>query len=178
MNTLIVILTALLLIAAWYDLRSFRIPNILVLLGLAASILINCIFPEEMGGLGLTSSFAGLIIGFLIIFPLYLLHAMGAGDIKLMAMVGAFVGPVPMIQIALYVAIAGGVLALIVLFSKSMLFKPLNHNKLIPFHSQLSTTAGNLDCISTNKAISRKNIKIPYGVAIAAGTYFYLITNL
>lgn len=178
MNTLIIILTALLLIAAWYDLRSFRIPNILVLLGLVTSILINCVFPEEMGGLGLASTFAGMIIGFVIIFPLYLLRAMGAGDIKLMAMVGAFVGPMPMVQIALYVAIAGGVLALIILLSKSRLFKRFNQNKLMTSYLQLSTAAGNLDYVSTNKVISRKNIKIPYGVAIAAGTYFYLISNL
>ena len=46
--------------------------------------------------------------------PLYLLRAMGAGDVKLMAMVGVFVGPLGALSVALLTFVAGGVLALAV----------------------------------------------------------------
>ena len=173
----IVILVGLLLLASYRDICEYRISNKLILFGLAVGISLNVILPQEIGGLGFQLALAGAGVGVIVFLPMYLIHAMGAGDIKLMAMVGAFVGPSPMLQIALYVAIAGGLLALIVLISKSKLIKPIHNYKLMLMRNQLSTTAGNLDTISTSKVFSKTKARLPYGVAIAAGTFFYLITN-
>src|SRR2546425_3492211 len=77
--------------AAIYDLRFRRIPNWLVLLGLVFGLGMNTyLFHWE----GLRRAGLGLGLAFLVYFPLHLLRAMGAGDVKLMAAVGSIVGPV------------------------------------------------------------------------------------
>ena len=174
----LIVLIGLLSLAAYRDISEYRISNKLILSGLIAGISLNALLPQEIGGLGFLPALTGVGVGLIIFLPLYLIRAMGAGDIKLMAMVGAFVGPTPMLQIMLYVAIAGGILALVFLLSKSKLIKLAYCYRHMLFHNQLNTNVGNLDSISTSKVISKTNAKLPYGVAIAAGTFFYLITNI
>ena len=85
------LLTGLLLIAAVSDYRTRRIPNELVLAGAAAGLLGNTLFstlPLD----GFVTALQGLATGLAAFLPLYLLRLMGAGDVKLMAMVGAFLG--------------------------------------------------------------------------------------
>ncbi len=95
--------TLLLLTAAALDIRDRRIPNVLtgagVLVGLAFGIL-------EAHGLPL-SALAGMALGLGIGFPLFALGALGAGDAKLLAAVGAFLGPTGLVLTALYGGIAG-----------------------------------------------------------------------
>ena len=65
---------------------------------------------RRVAGLGLPDGAAGgLLLGFAIMLPLYVLHAMGAGDVKLMAMVGAFLGLDETLQAVLCAFIVGGV---------------------------------------------------------------------
>lgn len=54
----------------------------------------------------------GGIVGLLVFMPLYVVSAMGAGDIKLMAVVGTFLGVKGVLLSALFTALAGGLLAL------------------------------------------------------------------
>ncbi len=68
--------------------------------GAGLGLLLNSVLPEGYGfvsslpgALGLWKALAGLGLGLLIMLPLYMLRALGAGDVKLMAMVGAFLGP-------------------------------------------------------------------------------------
>ena len=76
--------------AAWIDLRSGRIPNALSLAGAMLGLIIHL----ELGGLGgLLHSLAGLGLGLALMLPGYLVRSTGAGDVKLMAAVGALLGP-------------------------------------------------------------------------------------
>src|ERR1700691_2392518 len=78
------------LAASVTDIRSRRIPNWLTLSGVTAGLVLHGI----VGGVaGLKSSFAGMLLGFGAYLAPYCLRAMGAGDVKLMAAVGAIVGP-------------------------------------------------------------------------------------
>src|SRR5687768_11743315 len=82
-------LLALLGSAMWCDIRTRRIPNKLVLVGLATSFV-----AQGLRGLdGTQAWFLGTLAGFGLLLPLYVIRAMGAGDVKLMAMVGSFLGP-------------------------------------------------------------------------------------
>lgn len=174
MHSLIIgALLILLLIAAWQDIRYYRIPNTLVFSGAVTGLLLHTLLPQHMGGLGLLTSLAGLGIGLVVLLPLYLLRAMGAGDIKLMAMIGAFVGPASMLIITVYVLLAGGVLALSIVLLRGKLSKLVDNLKLM-FMLRLrgSSTAS----LSTAKALPQSAGKLPYGVAIAAGTLAYLAT--
>jgi prepilin peptidase CpaA len=79
-------LIVLLCAAAWHDAKSFRIPNAIIVTGVALGIALNSFVPD---GLGFTSAALGMLAGLVGLFPLYLLRIWGAGDVKLMAVVGA-----------------------------------------------------------------------------------------
>jgi prepilin peptidase CpaA len=90
------------------DLRSARIPNVLTFGAVLTGLLFHALAPA---GSGLTAALLGLVTGLLVFFPFFALRAMGAGDVKLMAALGTWLGWYSAIQIALYGAVAGGVLA-------------------------------------------------------------------
>ncbi|MEG0884092.1 MAG: prepilin peptidase, partial [Janthinobacterium sp.] len=79
--------------AVWHDMRSRRIPNGLVFGGALAALLLHAVLTPGAGGLGLPAALGGLALGLALLLPMYMLRALGAGDVKLMAMVGAFIGP-------------------------------------------------------------------------------------
>lgn len=113
----LIVLTALVT-----DVRQQRISNILIVLALVAGVLANVLGPEAFkrsaglftyapGALGLKGALFGALSGLAIFLPLYALRAMGAGDVKLMAAIGSFVGPATLVNLALCVLLMGGVLA-------------------------------------------------------------------
>ena len=91
------------------DLRSRRIPNVLTfgaaLCGIAAAALVD-------GTAGATTSATGWLVGIAIFFPFFALGGLGAGDVKLLGAIGAWVGPSIVIRVGLYSAVAGGVFAI------------------------------------------------------------------
>src|SRR5262245_3967541 len=91
------------------DLRSRRIPNALTfpaaLCGVAAAALVD-------GMSGATTSATGWLVGIAIFFPFFALGGLGAGDVKLLGAIGAWLGPSIVIRVALYSAVAGGVFAI------------------------------------------------------------------
>jgi prepilin peptidase CpaA len=96
-------------VACVTDLRSRRIPNWLTLSGAAAA------FGFYLAGHGLSGlgwSAGGWAVGLAVFLPFFLLRGIGGGDVKLVAALGAWVGPVGAIWVGLYAAIAGGPLAL------------------------------------------------------------------
>ncbi|SFM22523.1 A24 family peptidase [Nitrosomonas communis] len=166
-------LIILLLIAAWQDIRYYRIPNILVFPGAIIGVLLNTLLPQEMGAFGLLTSLAGLGVGLVVLLPLYLLRAMGAGDIKLMAMIGTFVGSTSMLIITLYILLAGGVLALGVALLRGRLSRLLENLKIMLL---IRIAGSSMVSISASETFPESTGKLPYGVAITAGTLFYLAT--
>ncbi len=101
-------LVALLIGAAWIDVLQHRIPNILVFSGAALALLM-----AHLPGGSVTHCIAGIAVGMAMGLPLYWLRAMGAGDVKLMGMVGAFLGAGDMFAAALVIFVVGGVLGLV-----------------------------------------------------------------
>ena len=83
-------------------------PNALTF-GAAAVALAFAVADGGAGGLGW--SVAGWAVGLLLFLPLFALRAMGGGDVKLLAAFGAWLGPALVCWVAVYGAIAGGVLA-------------------------------------------------------------------
>src|SRR4051794_39043696 len=105
------LLLALVLGAAVYDVRYRRIPNWLTVLGAAAGIAMNTFLYQGLPGL--VFAMKGLLLAFTVYLVLYALHAMGAGDVKLMAAVGAIVGWENWFGIFIVTAVVGGIMALI-----------------------------------------------------------------
>jgi prepilin peptidase CpaA len=99
------------LLACVTDVRSRRIPNSLTFGAAGAALLFHLLID---GPAGIAIAVAGWATGLMLFLPFFLLRGMGAGDVKLLAALGAWLGPFQVIWLALFAAIAGGVLALVV----------------------------------------------------------------
>jgi prepilin peptidase CpaA len=87
--------------------RSYRIPNWLTGFGLLAGLLLsvwNVRHPMQ----ALMLAFGGVALGLFALLPLYLIRVLGAGDVKLMAMVGAFLGLPGTLHALALVLVTGG----------------------------------------------------------------------
>jgi len=171
-------LAVLLPAIARVDVRSHRIPNKLVLIGVVLGVVLNGLLPEGFGfnsaipgGLGWLGALKGLGVGLAVMLPLYWLKAMGAGDVKLMAMVGAFLGPDDVLGVVLATFIGGGVMALSVALWARQIGALVQNLKLMMTGSVVNMSAGQLPLVD---AIPVSVGKLPYAVAIAAGTFGFL----
>jgi prepilin peptidase CpaA len=167
-----IILLVLVLIAGVTDIKTRRIPNWLVLAGLCIGIALNSLL-FEWAGLKLSLSGAGL--AFAVYFVFYLLRAMGAGDVKLMAAIGALAGPKSWLLIFFFTAIAGGVVALVLLLAKGR-FKRTLLNVGIMLH-QLSRLQAPYQATEELDVRSGKALRLPHGATIALGTMAYMAAD-
>ena len=87
--TLVVSISLLGVTASYSDLRARRIPNALIVIGLIAGVLYHLWLQ---GFTGISYSLAGSVTGLALFVPFYLLKAMGAGDVKLLAAMGSWLG--------------------------------------------------------------------------------------
>ncbi|MCE8012120.1 A24 family peptidase [Billgrantia desiderata] len=99
----------LVIIAAIKDVRFYRIPNTLILAGAAVGFLLQ---GWAAGAGGVLAATYGLVVGLAILLPGYLMGFTGAGDAKLMAAIGSFLGPFGVLQTALISIFVGGLIAM------------------------------------------------------------------
>jgi len=99
---------SLLVLAAVSDIRERRVPNWLNLLVLLTGLLLARGWPVSTGDIG--RGLAGIGVGLALWFPMYLLRLVGAGDVKLVAASGAWLGSIGVMSASLFTALAGGVL--------------------------------------------------------------------
>lgn len=163
-----VLLILMLLVACAYDFRQQRIPNWLVFAGIATAMLLQ---TAILGWRGLGQSLIGLAVGNCILLPFYLLKVhghrlMGAGDVKLMAAVGAFLGPFNTLFAAGLTLAVGTVAGLAYLFWKGLLKEFLQRNWLT-LKTLLLTHRWVYQPPSEAQV---RELRFPYAMAIAAGT--------
>lgn len=164
-------LTVLLIAAAIVDLRTHRIPNRLVLAGAAFGLIYTTLVPPVIHAT-IMFPILGLITGFVLFLPLYLLRVMGAGDVKLLAMAGTFLGPLDTLFCGLAAMIAGGVLSILWAIRQGTALRLLqNIASFLP--AGLGAFAGVPSGLRLTPATSVG--KLPYAVAIALGTVTYLL---
>jgi len=119
------------LIACVTDIKARRIPNVLTL-GAAATALV---YHTVLGGVdGFQAASLGWLAGAAAFMPFFLLGGMGAGDVKLLAALGAWMGPAGAMWVALYASLAGGAIAIVVALGSGYLRAALaNVRGLITF---------------------------------------------
>lgn len=157
------ILLIMLVAASCIDLRTHRIPNLLTLSGALLGIGVN-ISATGLPGLG--HSVLGLLLGFGLLLPFYVMRAMGAGDVKLMAAVGSFLGPALTLQAVLYTFLVGGLLAMVAMIRADGLRETASRygfglRHLLTTRRWLGQRPGTAEA---------PRLKFPYALAIAMGT--------
>jgi len=173
------LLGALLLTAVWHDVKSHRIPNTIVFAGIALALLFQV-------GVVTTSAYTwiafplvgaflqwlgGLSVGLCALLPLYVLRGAAAGDAKLMARVGAFLGPVHAFGAVLSTFVVGAVLAILIAVKAGVFYRMLRNIKVILFGAAAKLAA--VDGPEFN-AHTDTSAKVPYALAIALGTAGWL----
>jgi prepilin peptidase CpaA len=144
--------------AAREDLIKNRIPNAITAAGAVAGVVLAYI---AAGKSGLTDALGGALVGLAIFLPFYLLRGMGAGDVKLMAAAGAFVGTGGAFWAAALALIAGGTLALAIIARR--LFA-----RQRAWQASATTDASRSLKLATQVSIARKE-RCPYAVPIGVG---------
>ena len=162
------IVSIILVEAAVIDGLKLRVPNWLT-------------FHLVLGGLGFgawsqgVSGFlwatAGMVVGLATLLPLYSIGGMGAGDVKLMAGVGAWMGPLVTLWAFVTSAVVGGVMALaMVAWSGEFVrhwvqFQAIGHEIL---------TVRNPEKLAASAAARKPTMKLlPYGIPLAVGSIAY-----
>ena len=156
-----VALSVLMLLAAYFDVRSRRIPNALTISGFAVAIVLRFIAGPGAGIDGLT----GAILAFVLCLPFFVLGVLGGGDAKLLMAVGAFMGPRDLLVAMLVIASLGGIIAAGDAMRKGILLPVLFNCGSILKHWATLGRRGSNRSLTTAGALA-----IPYGVAIAMGS--------
>jgi prepilin peptidase CpaA len=135
-------------VAAVADVWTRRIPNWLTFGTLILGVLLNTWLHAFEGAL---AALAGAALGLALLLPFYALGMIGAGDVKLLAALGALIGPQALVSVAVYGAIAGGLMSVVILGLNGRLLGSLN------------------SMLVRRQLPSRSGATAPYAVAIAAG---------
>ncbi|MBC5637339.1 prepilin peptidase [Ornithinibacillus sp. BX22] len=166
------ILFLYLIIAFVIDVRFHKIPNWLS----AGAMLIGILYHLVMGGIdGLIFSFLGLLVAGGIFLLLYVFKALGAGDVKLFAGIGAIVGVQMVLYMMMYSIIVAGIIAIIILlFTKTFLQKMTS--ALFAFVGSIISK----DLRSLEEFKTTKSTRFPFMYAVIPAvimTYYYVFTT-
>jgi len=159
----------LVICAGLMDLKSRRIPNWLVLAGLATGVILNGYFS---GAAGIASAVFGAMVGAALFMGIYLAGGMGAGDVKLLAAVGAIVGPASLVIVFVLTGLLGGLVAMIVLLFRG------NVSTVFARTIHLAGRWMQFDWPAIARMSDRRRsgaLSLPYGAAVASGTLLFLI---
>jgi len=154
---------ALTLSAALLDWRSRRIPNWLTVPGLLIGVGTHSMLT---GWHGTLFALEGAVLALVLLIPLVLLRALGAGDWKQMGAVGAFLGPILFLFVLLGSIFASGIMAVVQVLRVGRVMETLrNMVTLVKGFFAFG--------LKKNPQISLDNprlLKLPFGVAVAAAT--------
>jgi prepilin peptidase CpaA len=153
-------LAVVLALATWFDISQKRIPNWLTVGGVVAALALRGFIGVEALGAGLLGGALGLSLGLL----LFAVGAMGAGDGKLLATVGACLGFGGLVQALPLIGLAGGLLALVESVRTGTIIPTLIRFRELMLHMVSFGRVGERRTLAMTGAVT-----VSYGVAIAAG---------
>lgn len=163
-------LVLLLAAATGFDFASGRIPNRVTLTGAAAGVGL-ALLP---GGIGIGEAAGGLGVGLAMFLPTYFFRGMGAGDVKLMAAAGAFLGPSGALVAALYAYVLGGLLTVAYAWRARALTRLFLNLRLFAYASAARIAGGSAPSADD---LPLTQLRAPYALAIAAGVLLQVVTR-
>ena len=164
----------LLVLLAWaaaIDARSRRIPNWITLgllvSGLARAIVFhNAISPGQ--------ALLGMLVGLSVPVILYCISAMGAGDVKLLAAIGAWLGPGPVFVVLIVETLAGLVIVVVQSILQRNTTALVRNSALVAINLASAGETGLESAIERGKAVGSISRPLPYAVPVLIATIVVL----
>lgn len=151
--------------ASWIDYKHRRVPNWLnaaiAAVGFAAQV-------YYFGFQGVWAGLGGALVGFATLIVPWLMHGMGAGDVKLMTAIGIWLGPWLTFLAFCVGAIAGGVIAIIMILSTGRLWNA--YANLATIAQKVSSKSTMFSEFGSAKSFGATSQLLPYGVPLTIGT--------
>jgi prepilin peptidase CpaA len=148
--------------AGWTDHRTRRIPNWLTLPAFLTGFLFNSIFGRWHGA---KTSLEGAGLALAVFLPFVLMRALGAGDWKLMAALGAWLGPNNIVLLMLGTVVVAGVMALVMVLKRGRLKETLKNIGMLLMTFATFGVRRNAITLDNPELLA-----LPFGVATALAT--------
>lgn len=150
------------LIACVTDVTTRRVPNVVTFGAALVGVAVHIVLGGPRGGV---FALIGWAVGLLLFLPLFALRGLGGGDVKLLAALGAFVGPRLVVWTGLYGAIAGGVFAVVLTLGRGVFGRTLGNLRFILAQWRLAGV-GPVDGFTLDNSAS---VRLPYALPLACG---------
>jgi prepilin peptidase CpaA len=157
-----------LVVAAIIDGKQLKVPNWLTFPMIASGWIFNLVF---FGAEGIAMSLVGTVVGLGLLLPLYAIGGMGAGDVKLLAGVGAWVGGTVTFYAFCLSAVVGGVIAVgMVLYRRAW---SKHKNQFLMILNEIASVGSPTELATIAAERKSSMLLLPYGIPIAIGTILY-----
>lgn len=164
------LVSALLIWAAWIDGRQLRVPNWLTY----PMLLSGLVYGTAVGGwIGLEHSLVGMVVGLACLLPLYSVGGMGAGDVKLMAAMGAWVGASTTWYAFCVSVVVGAIMAVIMAAYRGKLGHHYQNFWMIAMEWLTVKDPRRLAAIAAERKPTM--LLLPYGIPICIGSIAYFL---
>lgn len=167
-NWPIKLVSAILILAAWIDGKELKVPN-----WITFPMVLSGLVYSAVAGDGLAAGLQGMCCGLLCLLPLYAVGGMGAGDVKLMAGIGAWVGWEITFYSFCVSVIVGAVMAVIMVASRGAWKKHYEQFLLILSEWSVIRNPYELSKIAAERKPTM--FLLPYGIPICIGTIGYFM---
>lgn len=151
--------------ASWIDYKDRKVPNWLNAAIAAAGFVAQAWF---FGWNGLAAGALGLLVGFATLIVPWLMHGMGAGDVKLMMAIGVWLGPWYTFVSFCVGAVVGGVIAVVMILSTGRLYHAYANMATIMHKASHASTL--FTEYASAKSFGSTSQLLPYGVPLTIGT--------
>ncbi|MCA9064515.1 MAG: prepilin peptidase [Planctomycetaceae bacterium] len=164
------VVSIILIVAAWIDGRELRVPNWITY----PMVISGLIYSTWVGGLtGFGGGIAGMIVGLLTLLPLYAVGGMGAGDVKLMAGVGAWLGWQTTLYAFCASTVVGAVMAVLMVLWRRSFHKHYDNFMMILSEWMIVKNPFRLSEIAAER--KQRMLLLPYGIPICVGSIGYFL---
>jgi prepilin peptidase CpaA len=164
------LVSVVLVVAAIIDGRQLRVPNWLTFPMIVSGWVFGA-FTAGWAGLG--ESLLGTVVGLALLMPAYAIGGMGAGDVKLLAGVGAWVGATTTFYAFCVSAVVGGVIAIAMVLLRKAWRK--HQDQFMTIVNEVLTIGAPAELAAIAAKRKSSMLLLPYGIPIAIGSIAYFI---
>ncbi|KAB3537227.1 prepilin peptidase [Alkaliphilus pronyensis] len=166
----LIVLLLLILMASIADIKTYRISNKLIVSGIIMGALINLC---EDSLFGLIEALTGILIPIIVLFLLFYLRMLGAGDIKLFSAIGAIMGSDFVVECLIWSFLSGGVLCFFI-----MILRKNSRARLKVLYNYIIACVTSLTLLPYEEGSSSHNARFPFAIAISLGSLISIFSNI